>query len=287
MDRLRLVTDSTCDLPAELVEKHEIAVVPVWIHFGTESYREGVDITPDLFYRKLGESQIVPKSSQPSPGQLAEVYQRITSQGDMVISIHVTAKTSGMYNSAVLARTMVPEGDIEIVDSASVSLGMGFQVLAAAQAIARGLSKSQVLEVIAATRARTYLYGTVPDLDFLRRSGRVSHLRHLLANLLDIKPILSLREGIVDAVERTRTRRRSLERILELIVQGVGARDPVRAAVVHANAPQEASWLYQRVRETLNCQELYLQPAGLALAANAGPGLVGIVAQPLEGHEGQ
>lgn len=281
MGRLRLVTDSTCDLPRELVEKHGIVVIPVWIHFGTQSYQDGVDIDQDLFYRKIAEPGTIPKSSQSSPGQVAEVYRQLTAHGEAIISIHVTAKSSGMYNSAVLAKSLVPEGDIEVVDSASVSLGMGFLVLAAAQAIAAGGDKSQVLQAIQETRARMHLYGTVPNLDFLRRSGRVSHLRNILANLLDIKPILSIRAGVVDAVERTRTRRHSLERILELIVEGVGTQAPVRAGVVHANVPEEAAWLYQRVKKTLNCQELYPQPAGLALVANAGPGLIGIVAHIL------
>lgn len=274
---LRIVTDSTCDLPPELVERYRIVVIPVWVHFAMDSYLNGVEINHQQFYRKLAEG-VIPKSSQSSPGQVAEAYRRLAQEGHSIISIHVTAKVSGMYNSAVLAKSLVPEAEVEVVDSASISMGMGLIVLAVARAIEVGESKGEVLTTIEEVKSRVHLYATVPNLEFLRKSGRASHLQELLTSILDIKPILTVREGMVQAVERVRTHRRSLERILELLAGAVGTEDPIRAAVVHANVPEEAEWLRQKINENFNCRELSLRPAGMALVANAGPGLIGAVA---------
>ncbi|MBI3286582.1 MAG: DegV family protein [Chloroflexi bacterium] len=286
MKPLRVVTDSTSDLPPELAQRYGIVMVPVWVHFGTESYRDGVDIDQAQFYQRL--EQRLPKAgypttSQPSPGQFAQVYRQLAQEGFSILSIHVTAKTSGTYQSAVLGRSLVPEAEVTVVDSASISLGLGYACLAAARAIQQGRSLEDGLHLIEEIKARTRIFGAVDRLDFLRASGRVTHLQSVLASLLDVKPIITVRQGVVEMIDRVRTRKRSLARLLELMESSLGRGARIVGAVLHANVPQEAEWLRAEMARRFDCQELILGPAGLALAANAGPGLVGILGYRTDG----
>lgn len=275
---LRIVTDSVSDLPPELVERFGIVVVPAVIRFGDETYLDGVEITHQELYRRMVEEDVVPKSSQPSPGQFLEAYKELAVQGASILSIHVTAKTSGVWQSASLARSMLPEADIEVIDSASISMGTGFIILEAAKAIEAGRSKGEILALIEEIKSRMNIYATVGTLKYLRLSGRVGHMQDLFASLLDIKPVITLREGVVIAVDKVRTRKRALDRVLELTKRAVGTEDPVNIAVMHTRVPQEALRFKRRVEESFNCQELMLAEAGIALGVNGGPGVLGIIA---------
>ncbi|HAL62425.1 MAG TPA: DegV family protein [Chloroflexi bacterium] len=277
-EQLRIVTDSTCDLPLDLVERYGITVVPALIRFGNRTYLDGIEITHQELYRRMLEEDEVPKSSQPSPGQFLEVYKELAAEGASILSIHVTAKTSGVWQSASLAHSMLPEADIEVIDSASVSMGTGFIILEAAQAIEAGRSKGEVLALIEDIKSRMNIYATVGTLKYLRLSGRVGHMQGIFGSLLDIKPVITLREGVVMAVDKVRTRKRALDRVLELTKQAVGTEDPVNIAVMHTRVPQEALRFKRRVEESFNCQELMLGEAGIALGVNGGPGVLGIIA---------
>lgn len=276
--QLRIVTDSTCDLPPELVERYGIVVVPALIRFGNETYLDGVEITRQEMYRRMVEGDEVPKSSQPSPGQFLEVYQELVAQGLSILSIHVTAKTSGVCQSAYLARSMLPEADIEVSDSASISMGTGFIILEAARAIEAGKGKSEVLALIEDIKSRMNIYATVGTLKYLRLSGRVGHMREIFGSLLDIKPIITLEEGVVKAVDKVRTRKRALDRVIELTRQAVGTEVVINAAVMHTAVEEEALEFKKRVKRGFNCQELFFGEAGIALGANAGPGVLGLIA---------
>lgn len=275
---LRIVTDSVSDLPPELVERFGIVVVPALIRFGNETYLDGVEITPQEMYRRMLEEDEVPKSSQPSPGQFLEAYKEVMAQGASILSIHVTAKTSGVWQSAALARSMLPEADIEVIDSASISMGTGFIILEAAKAIEAGRSKSEVLALIEDIKSRMNIYATVGTLKYLRLSGRVGHMQEIFGSFLDIKPLITLEDGVVKAIDKVRTRKKALDRVIELTKQAVGRESLINAAVMHTAVEEEALEFKEVVRENFNCQGLFFGEAGIALGVNAGPGVLGIIA---------
>ncbi len=253
-------------------------VVPALIRFGNETYLDGIEITHQELYRRMLEEDEVPKSSQPSPGQFLEVYEEVAVQGASILSIHVTAKTSGVWQSASLARSMLPQADIEVIDSASISLGTGFIVLKAAQAIGAGRSKGEVLALIESIKARMNIYATVGTLKYLHLSGRVGHMQEIFGSFLDIKPVIAVEDGVVKAIDKVRTRKKALDRVIELTKQAVGTESLINAAVMHTAVEEEALEFKERVRKSFHCQELFFGEAGIALGANAGPGVLGIVA---------
>jgi DegV family protein with EDD domain len=275
---IRIVSDSTCDLPQELVNRFEIEIVPAVVCFGSQKYLSGIDIDRELFYRKLEQEDVVPTTSQPSPGQFLEAYKELASDGHSILVVTCSAGASGVYQSAMLAKSKLPEADIEVIDSMSVSAGAGLLILAAAQAIQAGNSKKEVVALVERIRERLYVYATVPTLKYLRLSGRVRRAQELFASVLDIKPILAIRGGLIEPVDKVRTRRKSLERVLELMVEAVGGDGRIVAGLAHANVAGEAAWLEERVQELFDCEELLVVDAGMAITALAGPGLLGMVA---------
>lgn len=275
---LRIVTDSVSDLPQALVDRYQIVVVPACIRFGNETYLDGVEITHQEMYRRMLEEDEVPKSSQPSPGQFLEAYKEVAVQGASILSIHVTAKSSGVWQSASLARSMLPEADIEVIDSASISMGTGFLILEAAQAIEAGRSKGEVLALVEDIKSRMNVYATVGTLKYLRLSGRVGHMQEIFGSFLDMKPIIAVEDGVVKAIDKVRTRKKALDRVIELTKQAVGTESLINAAVMHTAVEEEALGFKERVGKHFNCQVLLFGEAGIALGVNAGPGVLGIVA---------
>ncbi|MEA3459139.1 MAG: DegV family protein, partial [Chloroflexota bacterium] len=253
---IKIVTDSTADVPQPLLEKYDIRVVPINIQFGTETYQEGIDIDRLTFYEKLEE--VMPTSSQPSPGQFVEVYEKLAKQGHSILSIVITSKHSGTYQSALLAQSMMPEADIEVFDSLSISIGTGYQVLAAARASEEGKGMEEILGLLEGIRSRMHIYFTVATLEYLQRSGRVGRLAGALASLLNVRPIIKVENGLLEAFEKVRTRGKSLDRIVGLTAQAVGTTEPVKLAISHAQVPEEAEALKAGLLETFNCDEMHV-----------------------------
>ncbi|MBC8249295.1 MAG: DegV family protein [Anaerolineales bacterium] len=272
---IKIVTDSTADVPQELMERYDIRQVPINIQFGTETYQEGIEIDRPTFYRKLEE--VMPTSSQPSPGQLVEVYRPLAEDGHSIISIHVTSKHSGTYQSAVLAKSMLPEADIEVFDSLSISIGTGYQVLAAARAAEEGKSMGEIIQLLEGIRSRMYLYLTPATLKYLQKSGRVGKLAGSLASLLNVKPIIKVEDGLLEAFEKVRTRGKALDRLVELTEEAVGTTEPVKLGIPHAQIPAEAEKLKERLESTFNCDEMIVVDLACSLTVHGGPGVIGII----------
>lgn len=272
---IKIVTDSTADVPQELMERYDIRTVPVNIQFGTETYQEGIDIDRPTFFRKLEE--VMPTSSQPSPGQLVEVYRPLAEDGHSIISIHVTSKHSGTYQSAVLAKSMLPEADIEVFDTLSISIGTGYQVLAAARAAEEGKSMGEIIQLLEGIRSRMFLYLTPATLKYLQRSGRVGKLSGALGALLDLKPVIKVEDGVLEAFQNVRTRGKALGRLVELTEEAVGTTEPVKLAVTHAQTPDEAEELRQQLESTFNCDEMIVVDLCCSLTVHGGPGIIAIV----------
>ncbi len=274
---IKIVTDSTADVPQELMEKYDIRTVPINIQFGTETYQEGIEIDRSTFLRKLDEFPTMPTSSQPSPGQFVEVYQELAEQGHSILAIIITSKHSGTYQSAVLAKSMLPEADIAVFDTLSISIGTGYQVLAAARAAEEGKSMGEILQLLEGIRSRMYLYLTPATLKYLQKSGRVGKLSGALASLLNVKPVIKVEDGVLEAFQNVRTRSKAIDRMVELTAEAVGTTDPVKIGIPHAEAPDEAEKLGKRVEKTFNCDEVIVADLACSLTVHGGPGIIGLV----------
>jgi DegV family protein with EDD domain len=275
---IKIVTDSTVNLADEILARYDIRTVPIAIQFGLESYEEDVDIDHDTFYRKIEEMGIVPTTSQPATGRFTKVYQDLTDSGHQILSIHITSKHSGTYQAAILARSLVPRAQVEVFDSASISLGTGYMVLEAARAVEEGWSLDQILARLRQIRERMQLFLTPATLRYLQMSGRVGRLQSALASLIQLKPVIKLRDGALEACENVRTRSRALDRLIELLVEAVGTDGPVNVAVVHARALEEGQRLLERLKSTLNCREALFDELVASLAVHGGPGVVAVFA---------
>ena len=278
---IRLVTDSTCDLPRDWFARLDVTVVPISIQFGTETYLEGVTIDESTFYRRVNELGMIPKTSQPAPGVLADVYRQLGAAGDEVLSLHITGKLSGTVNSAELARQMVSDQvRVEVFDSLAGSAGLGFMVWEAYTMAQAGATMEDILARLRTIRAHVQIILTLKTLKYAQMSGRVTTIQHVLASLLDLKPIITLEDGSLDVTERIRTRRQAVARMLDLIAARVGS-GPMHLAVIHAHAPQEAHQLMDQAQYRFRCEHSFVAPLATSIAANLGPGTLGVVAYPI------
>jgi len=280
---MKLVTDSTCDLPGDLFEKHDVEVVPISILFGSDSYDEGIEIDHTTFYRKVDELQMIPKTSQPAVGRFVEVYRRLAAEGaQKILSIHCTSKLSGTYQSADMARQIVAdEVNVKVFDSAAGSAGLGFMVVEAAQMALAGESVERIWQRLEELRQRMRLFFTVAELEYAQMSGRVGRLQGTLASILRIKPIVGLKDGVIDVVSQVRTRSKALDRMLSTLEDAAGRQAPINLAVIHAQASEEGQQLLERSKEMFNCRETFLVDLALSLAVQFGPGTLGIAAYQL------
>jgi len=276
---LKILTDSTCDLPADLLQQHDIRIIPINIQFGTESYEEDVTIDRSGFYRKVDEMQMIPTTSQPSAGRFAQVYREMAAEGaDPILSIHVTSRLSGTYQSAELARQMVADDvTVHTFDSASGSSGLGFMAVEAARLAEASKSVASILQRLEEIRPRMRILFTMADLRYAQMSGRVGKLKGTLASVLDLKPIVGMDDGVIDVVAQVRARKKAVARILALMENEIGTAAPVNLAVMHAEAPEEGQNLLQQARKRFNCQLSFLQDLAVSLVANLGPGTLGLI----------
>lgn len=278
---IRIVTDSTCDLPDGQLQALGVTVVPVNIHFGTEEYHEGEDLGYDDFFRMVEERHEVPKTSQPSPGRFEQTYRRLAAEGaTTILSLHVTGKLSGTVQSATLAAEKVKDAvDVRVFDTLAGSAGSGFMVLEATDLLQQGADADAVLARWAQIRDRLRIYFMLDTLKYARMSGRVGAIQSSLASLLQVKPIVVLNQGMLELGERVRTRRAAIERMLELTRASFGDQ-PLNVAVVHALAPDAAESFLAEVRARFSCRRTFVARLATSLVANLGPGTLGIVAYP-------
>lgn len=279
---LRIVTDGAADMPAEWQQELEIAVIPINIHFGDTAYLQNVDLDNEGFYRLVDETRRVPKTSQPSPYQFSQFYQRVAEPGDTILSIHVTSKLSGTFNSALSAAQELA-GRFKIVpfDSMNGSAGISFLCREARRLERLGKNVEEIVEALLTMREKIHIVLALDTLEYARLNGRVGSLQAAMASLLKLKPIAALREGTLEVIEKVRTRQASLERLLEYIQAEAGTK-PVRLAIVHARDLVSGQALLRRANELLNVQDVFLSDLSISIAANLGPGTVGIIYQVME-----
>ncbi|ADG82945.1 degV family protein [Thermincola potens JR] len=278
MADLVIVTDSTADLPPQVLHQYGIEVVPLKVMFGDEVYRDGVDITFGEFIRKMESSGTVPTTSQPAPGEFAAVYERILQeQPDAhIISIHLSAQMSGTVHSARLAKSMVNEEKIEVIDSKMVSLALGVIVLEAAKAARAGKDKEEVLKIIDHMIEKTRTYFLVDTLDYLQRGGRIGKAQSLLGTLLHIKPILTFNDGFISPYDKVRGLNKAIQVITDSINEEFG-KNPVSCAFVYGTDMELFNTFYNKIKSEVLFEETVRAQLGCVVGAHGGPGIVGVI----------
>lgn len=279
---LRIVTDGAVDLPPDWQKEYEIDVCPINLQFGDKTFVQGVDIDNEGFYRLVDETRKIPKTSQPSPHQFIEFYKSVAQPGDTILSIHVTSKLSGTYASAVAAgRELAGVFKVIPFDSATGSMAMGFMCRAARLQERAGQKIEQIVKYLEAMRSTGGIVLTLDTLEYARMSGRVGTMQAALASILNIKPIALLRDGALFMTEKVRTRKAALERVAAMVYEEVGDH-PVMMAILHARDLEAGKELLNIVRAKFNIIEIEISELTISIAANLGPGTVGIVYFPAE-----
>ena len=279
---LRIVTDGAADMPAGWEQEYDIQVIPINIQFGDTTYLQGVDLSNEDFYRLVEESGKIPKTSQPSPFQFKEFYEKVAKAGETILSMHVTSKLSGTFASAVTASVELGDKfNIVPFDSGTGSAALGMMCREARLMERAGSTTQQIVERMYRIHHDVQIVLTVDKLNYARMSGRVGTLQAALASALNVKPIIVLQEGLLDVAERVRTRGKALDRVLE-ILHARFEKEPVHVAAVHARDLPSAEGLLEQAKKVFNFRELILTELSIAVAANLGPGTVGLIVYPAE-----
>lgn len=276
MSQIKIVTDSTADLTQALTREFDIRVVPLKVLFGDSIYREGVDITPKMFYELLQNSDKLPTTSQPSPGEFQDVYEELTSDGSAVISIHISGSMSGTYQSAQIARNNLPDRDITVVDSKQVSMALGLVVLAAAKSVRDGYDKEEVLKRVNEVAGKVKTFFVVDTLEYLAKGGRIGKAAAFLGTVLNIKPILTIEEGIIAPVEKIRGKGKALDHIIKLANEFSLNHKQIHCALVHGNALDEVIKFHRKLISELPFCEHMICEIGAVVGSHAGPGTIAL-----------
>jgi DegV family protein with EDD domain len=273
---VRIVTDSTVDIPTEQAEAAGITVVPLTVFFGDDAYLDGIEMDNPLFYEKLQANKVLPTTSQPSPAKFHEAYTRAIEEGaDGILSIHLSSHLSGTYQSAHTASESLPEDlkkvPIEVIDSLTISAGMSRAVFLAAREAREGLALEEIKAHVLDELARTTILAVLDTLEYVRRSGRIGGASAMLGNMLSVKPIISLKEGAVVPVERPRTRSKAFARIAQLITD----MGPIEAISIAESNEELGQQLAEALKETYT-GEIPRYKLGAALGTHTGPGTVAV-----------
>lgn len=277
---VRIVTDSTSALPKAVCRALGIEMVSATIHFGTETFVDGVD-PAEQFYERLRNSGQSPTTSTPSPAAFHEVYSRLTADGSEVISIHLLQSKSATYSTACMAAQMLGDRKIHVVDSRTTSRALGLLVTEAARLAAAGQSAEAILLQLETLLDRVDCHAVIRDMTQLRRSGRVSLGKALVAGILAIKPVLYIGRGLIEVVDKARGWPGAVDLMVECALSRAGTA-PVKMVVLHTDAAAEAQALLERIRGRFGVAEAEVADAGTAVAAHAGPGALGIATVRLQ-----
>lgn len=267
---VRIVTDSTADLPDQLLQELGITVVPVYVRFGDKVYRDRVDISEDEFYERLTHDPIHPNTTQPTPQDFADVYQKLSQKAEGIISIHVSSKLSGTCNSALMAKDMLKtKCPIEVVDSETLSMCLGLIVIVAATAAKAGRSLDKVVEEAKQTIPKIHLFALLDTLKYLAKGGRIGKVKALLGSVLSVKPILTVKDGELVPAGQVRTRAKGIDKLFDFVKKTTNIQD---LAIVYNTTPDEALALSGRMGSIFPPERIRLARLGPGLGVHGGPG---------------
>ncbi len=277
-NKIAVVTDSTAYLPEECIKQYNISITPLSVIWGDEVHQDGVDIRPAEFYERLPKSKVMPTTSQVTPVVMMNTFQSLLDQGYDVLGIFLSSKISGTVQSAVQARDMLggAQSRIAILDSLSTTMAMGWPVLTAARAAQAGETLVECEKVAQQACANTGVLFVVETLEFLRRGGRIGGAQALLGTALNIKPILEMRDGRIESVEKIRTKQKAIQRMIELTAERIDGRTPLRIAVTHANSEADAQSLLEAAKGKFLPIETLISPLSPVIGTHAGPGTVAL-----------
>ncbi|MTI81787.1 MAG: DegV family protein [Firmicutes bacterium] len=277
MAQIKIVTDSTADLPNEVIKKYDIKVVPLKVNFAEESLKDRVEIMPNEFYKRFTNEKSIPSTSQPSPGEFQNVYQSLADEGYCIISIHLSTDLSGTYQAAQLARSMLPNANIKIFDSRTVSVGLALLVLTAARAAQEGKSFPEIISLVEQTIPKIKIYFIVDTLEYLAKGGRIGHATAFLGSLLNIKPLLAIYDGEIHPVEKVRGRKKAVSRLVQMVKSETNNYDSLYYFAHAGNENLFNNVLEKAEAENIICKEmLLLGELGPVVGCHSGPGAVGI-----------
>ncbi|MDF1499952.1 MAG: DegV family protein [Anaerolineales bacterium] len=277
MSDFAIVTDSTAYIPQDLIDKYHIHVAPQVLIWGEESYLDGVDIQPGEFYQRLEETDVYPTTSQATVVSFHTIFEPLVGQQIPILAIVISEKLSGTLQSAQQAKAMFPGAKIELVDSQSTAMAMGFQVLAAARARERGASFEKSLEIAKGAHNQTGVFFVVDTLEYLHRGGRIGGASKLFGTALNIKPLLQVTGGRVESFEKIRTKSKAIERMLDVVEERLDGEDTIRIAALHAAAESEAVRILEAAKKRLDPVEAMISVVSPVVGNHAGPGTVGLV----------
>jgi len=275
---MKIVTDSATD--TELLQESEIniPVVPLRVKLGNEEFRDKIDLTADEFYALLEKTGKLPVTSQPSPGEFAEIYRKIAKDDPEILSIHLSSGLSGTYNSAVVAAEMVPEANVTVVDTKTLSAAAGWQVWAAVRGLNLGWTKEKILAKMKEIADATTSIYTLKDIKYLIHGGRISHIKGLLASVLNIKPIIGVHKqlGNYFQVGQEFTFGKALHKLAEIVREGTETMELMRVQVVHTGNPTGAQQLRDKIDSVINCKWNPIGQISYVLGAHTGPSMIGV-----------
>jgi DegV family protein with EDD domain len=271
-----LVTDSTAYLPRDWVEKYQIPIAPSLVIWDGEELRDYVDLTADQFFTRLAKSDTLPTTSQPSPAVFKQIYEDLLAKGHDILGVHISHKLSGTFSSAEQAKAMLPEANIENVDTLSASMGEGWPLLMGLRAAKDGKSLAECRQVVEDACKHVDVLLTVETLEFLHRGGRIGGASRLLGTALSLKPLLEINDGQVEPVENIRTRKKSLARLVEVVLERIGEKQPVYLAVLHANAREDAKKVLEMITPKLECRMNLITDVAPTIGTHTGPGTIGV-----------
>jgi DegV family protein with EDD domain len=274
--KVAVVVDSTAYLPEALVQQYNLHVIPLHVNWAGQSYRDNVDIKPGAFYEKLVQAKEMPTTSQPSAGEFFDFYTEIAQQAESILSIHISSELSGTIASAHAAAKLMGDYPIEIVDSLSTSMGLGYAALVAARAIEQGADCQAAATAVRAIIPGLHVVFVVDTLEFLHRGGRIGGAQRFFGSMLSIKPLLQLEHGRIEALEKVRTKRKAVQRLLELAIESCQGAGKAHVSVLHASTLAEADALMAEVQQQINPVELNLVEVSPVIGTHTGPAAIGL-----------
>ncbi|MCL4804552.1 MAG: DegV family protein [Anaerolineae bacterium] len=274
--KVAIVTDSTVNLPVDVIKENNIYVIPQILNWEGKSYLDQIDITTEEFYQRLPQSSDLPKTSQPAPGQFTEHFQKVAEGAESIVAIFVSELLSGTIQSAHLGAEALGDYPIEIVDSRSVSLGLGLLVTAAARYAAEGHDYKEVAAYVRNLAPRLRVMFVVDTLEYLHKGGRIGGAKRLVGSVLSIKPVLHLEDGKIEPFASIRTKNKAIQHMLDVVLGEMKGKQNIHAGVIHARAPQDAEYIVEQVRATVDPVEMFVNELTPVIGANVGPGVVGM-----------
>lgn len=287
MPEIAVVTDSCASIPESIIDELNINWVAYYIHQGEEVLRDLVTAKQDSFYQWLATAKVLPKTANPGPGDYLQIYQSLTEEKGVreIVSIHMTSKGSGAYQAACAAKKMMqerlPSVMIEVIDTLNVSMCHGWMVIEAARAALAGKSLPEIVDLVKKMIPITQMIQTADTLKYLYMGGRIGKARHMMGSLLSIKPLISMKDGIIVPLGQTRSRKRAYEKMIQLVEEVVGHKGKVKIAYVHAAALEEAEKIKTLAEERLTCVESLISELSPALGVHTGPGTAGLCYFPV------